>query len=152
VTWQILLMRQDVRLDQNQNLVRDLAKAKPLDEKGEPQICPNTDHFMHDERHTHVGDAHVVRSSHVLVFSCRLCFDSRSLAMAWLAGFAILEAPVELALNLSFWQDRPSGNARPRRPHLPKCDINPVLLGCYVPVAECSLQNFYPFEHHELGQ
>ena len=48
--------------------------------------------------HARRGDAHVVRSSHALVFSYRLCFDSRSLAWCGLAGFAILEAPVELAI------------------------------------------------------
>jgi hypothetical protein len=106
---------------------------------------------MHDERHMHVGGLlmyclRVMPQS----LSCRLCFlTAHSLAWCGWLAFAILEAPVELAISVhldwSFYKtdhrDTPASV-----PHLAKCDVNPVFLRHYAPVAECSLQNFDPFE------
>jgi hypothetical protein len=66
--------------------------------------------------------------------------------MVWLVGFAILEAPVELAISVHLDWSTDHRETPVSVPHLAKCDVNPVFLRHYAPVAECSFQNFDPFE------
>jgi hypothetical protein len=56
--------------------------------------------------------------------------------MVWLVGFAILEAPVELAISVHLDWSTDHRETPVSVPHLAKCDVNPVFLRHYASVAD----------------